>query len=69
MSFQLGVDYQPRGDQASAIQQLSMGLKEGEKVVVSGSYLLNSEFVIRKGSNLASEMPGMEGHDMKNMEK
>jgi excinuclease ABC subunit B len=31
MGFQLGVRYQPRGDQESAIQQLSTGLKEGEK--------------------------------------
>src|SRR4051794_887602 len=31
MAFQLGVNYQPRGDQESAIQQLSTGLKEGEK--------------------------------------
>ena len=31
MSFQLGIDYQPRGDQASAIEQLTRGLAEGEK--------------------------------------
>ena len=31
MSFQLGIDYQPRGDQANAIEQLTHGLAEGEK--------------------------------------
>src|SRR3954447_21557641 len=31
MGFQLGVNYQPRGDQETAIDQLSRGLKEGEK--------------------------------------
>ena len=31
MSFRLGIDYQPRGDQPSAIEQLSRGLFDGEK--------------------------------------
>jgi len=31
MRFQLGVDYQPRGDQVTAIEQLVRGLNEGEK--------------------------------------
>ncbi len=31
MSFQLAVNYQPRGDQVSAIEQLSRGLKDSEK--------------------------------------
>ncbi|MBV8832784.1 MAG: excinuclease ABC subunit UvrB [Acidobacteriaceae bacterium] len=31
MSFRLGVDYQPRGDQATAIEQLTRGAFEGEK--------------------------------------
>lgn len=37
------------------------GLKEGEQLVVSGTYLLNSEYVFRKGNN------PMEGHDMSKM--
>ena len=31
MSFQLAVDYRPRGDQAAAIQQLTGGLQDGEQ--------------------------------------
>ena len=31
MSFHLGVDYQPRGDQATAIDQLFRGVLEGEQ--------------------------------------
>src|SRR5579862_3127934 len=31
MSFHLGVDYRPRGDQAAAIDQLFRGLNDGEK--------------------------------------
>ncbi len=31
MPFKLGIDYQPRGDQASAIDQLTRGLFDGEK--------------------------------------
>lgn len=31
MDFQLGVDYQPRGDQVNAIEQLTRGIKEGEQ--------------------------------------
>ncbi|MFN7923408.1 MAG: excinuclease ABC subunit UvrB [Bryobacteraceae bacterium] len=31
MAFQLGTDYQPRGDQATAIPQLVKGLHDGEK--------------------------------------
>ena len=31
MSFDLGIDYQPRGDQATAIEQLSRGIFDGEK--------------------------------------
>ena len=30
MPFKLGIDYQPRGDQASAIEQLTRGLNDGE---------------------------------------
>ena len=31
MPFHLGIDYQPRGDQASAIEQLTRGVFDGEK--------------------------------------
>src|SRR6476646_5190093 len=31
MSFQLGVSYQPRGDQVTAIEELTRGLRDGEK--------------------------------------
>src|SRR5919112_47059 len=31
MSFRLGTDYRPRGDQAQAIEQLVRGLKDGER--------------------------------------
>jgi excinuclease ABC subunit B len=29
--FQLGIDYQPRGDQGQAIEQLTRGVLDGEK--------------------------------------
>jgi excinuclease ABC subunit B len=31
MSFRLGTDYRPRGDQAQAIEQLVRGLRDGER--------------------------------------
>src|SRR6266852_2039065 len=31
MSFRLGIDYKPRGDQATAIDSLLRGIKEGEQ--------------------------------------
>src|SRR5713101_5591519 len=31
MSFRLGIDYQPRGDQAAAIESLIRGVKDGEQ--------------------------------------
>ena len=31
MSFRLGIDYKPRGDQATAIHSLLDGLKQGEQ--------------------------------------
>ncbi|MCX6180763.1 MAG: hypothetical protein NT150_02385 [Bacteroidetes bacterium] len=37
------------------------GLREGDSVVVSGAYLLSSEYLFKKGSN------PMSGHDMKGM--
>jgi Cu(I)/Ag(I) efflux system membrane fusion protein len=38
--------------------EITDGLKAGEKVVISGAYLLNSEYIFKKGSN------PMEGHKM-----
>jgi membrane fusion protein, copper/silver efflux system len=55
------------GIQSGDAVEIKHGLNEGEKVVISGAYLLNSEYTIRKGSNTMENMPGMEGHDMKNM--
>jgi Cu(I)/Ag(I) efflux system membrane fusion protein len=37
------------------------GLKEGDVVVTSGAYLLNSEYIFKRGAN------PMAGHDMSNM--
>src|SRR6202049_2550067 len=31
MAFRLGIDYQPKGDQAAAIEALSRGLRDGDK--------------------------------------
>ncbi len=31
VSFRLGIDYQPRGDQATAIEALLRGLRDGEQ--------------------------------------
>ena len=41
--------------------EIKSGLKEGDVVVISGAYLLNSEYIFKKGAN------PMTGHDMKNM--
>lgn len=41
--------------------EIKTGLKTGDIVVISGAYLLNSEYVFKKGT-----IP-MSGHDMKNM--
>lgn len=41
--------------------EIVSGLSKGDIVVVRGTYLLNSEYIFKKGSN------PMAGHDMKNM--
>jgi Cu(I)/Ag(I) efflux system membrane fusion protein len=41
--------------------EIKSGLTIGDIVVIRGAYLLNSEFIFKKGSN------PMSGHDMKNM--
>ncbi len=49
------------GMESNGFTEIISGLKEGDKVVVSGAYLLNSEFIFKKGNN------PMEGHDMSKM--
>jgi membrane fusion protein, copper/silver efflux system len=41
--------------------EIKSGLSEGDVVVISGAYLLNSEYIFKKGAN------PMAGHDMSNM--
>ena len=41
--------------------EIRNGLKPGDIIVISGAYLLNSEYIFKKGTN------PMEGHDMSNM--
>lgn len=49
------------GMQNSRQIEILSGIKEGQKVVFSGAYLINSEYRLKKGAN------PMEGHDMSNM--
>lgn len=58
---QTGKDtYEPRGVvtglQSGGEIEIVSGLKEGEPVVVSGAYLLNSEFVFKRGANPGAGM-------------
>ena len=41
--------------------EILSGVKEGDVIVTSGAYLINSEYIFRKGAN------PMAGHDMSNM--
>jgi len=41
--------------------EIKSGLKEGDVIVTSGAYLINSEYIFKKGAN------PMAGHDMGNM--
>lgn len=49
------------GTETNEYTQILHGLHKGDTVVVSGAYLLNSEYRFKKGAN------PMEGHDMSNM--
>jgi len=49
------------GLEANGYTEILHGLNKGDIVIVSGAYLLNSEYMFKKGTN------PMEGHDMKNM--
>lgn len=49
------------GEVSGKNMEILHGLDEGDEVVISGAYLLQSEFVFKKGLN------PMAGHDMKNM--
>src|SRR6266849_526950 len=55
MSFRLGIDYEPRGDQAAAIDHLMRGLKDGEQhqvllgVTGSGKTFTMAKVIERSG--------------------
>lgn len=49
------------GLEANGYTEISHGLSKGDVVIVSGAYLLNSEYIFKKGIN------PMEGHDMGKM--
>ena len=36
--------------------EITSGISKGESVVVSGTYLLNSEYIFKRGTNPMSEM-------------
>ncbi|MBK0382525.1 efflux RND transporter periplasmic adaptor subunit [Pedobacter sp. SD-b] len=44
------------GDESEASTIIKSGIKIGDNVVVSGAYLLTSEFVLKKGGNMMSGM-------------
>ncbi len=49
------------GLEANGYTEILHGLNKGDIIVVSGAYLLNSEYIFKKGAN------PMEGHDMSKM--
>jgi len=49
------------GMESDGMIEIKSGLKEGDAVVVNGAYLLQSEYIFRKGAT------PMQGHDMSNM--
>lgn len=49
------------GLEANGYTEILHGLNKGDIVIVSGAYLLNSEYIFKKGTN------PMEGHDMNKM--
>lgn len=49
------------GLEANDYTEILHGLKRGDVVIISGAYLLNSEYIFMKGTN------PMEGHDMSKM--
>lgn len=49
------------GMETNEFTEIKSGLNHGDEVVISGAYLLSSEYLFKKGSN------PMEGHDMGNM--
>ena len=49
------------GMQSNDMMEIKEGLKVGDEVVISGAYLINSEYIFKKGAN------PMEGHDMSKM--
>ena len=49
------------GAEANGFTEIKNGLKSGDKVVISGAYLLNSEYIFKRGTD------PMAGHDMSKM--
>jgi membrane fusion protein, copper/silver efflux system len=49
------------GAEADNLIEITNGLQEGDIIVTSGAYLLNSEYIFKQGAN------PMQGHDMSNM--
>ena len=39
------------GIETNGFTEIKTGLTEGEKVVITGAYLLNSEYIFRKGND------------------
>lgn len=52
------------GDESNHQVAILSGLKPGDRVVLSGAYLLNSEYLLKKGMTAMPDMPDMQGMDM-----